>query len=222
MTCAKGERSVSAYAHGELWTILLIGVAIGTDAFSLGLGMGAKGLVRKEMLALIAAVTVLHFIFPLIGTAAGDFLQARLGGIVQQGAALAMMFVGAKMAVEAIGNEWRGRGDSPRAHAAAGYWRGPSTVRSGGEDAPALRRTEGARGIWLMAFGVSVDALSVGFTLGSVDVVPWMPALTFAGLSGLLAGVGLYFGRKARHAFGEYGLMAGGAVLLVLGLKLFW
>lgn len=199
-----------------MWTAVLLGFALGADSFSLGLGLGARGLRRADAVFLMAVVAGFHFALPLIGSLAGDYLRVRFGAVVQRAAAAFMVIVGARMAVEAMV-----RGPShphpPIVGAGAAQWIGTGDFR-GGLSFPARHWAT----LLVLAFGVSVDSLSAGFTLGSMELGPLIPAAVFAGSSGVMSGAGLFLGRRTLRTFEEYGLLAGAAVLVVLGLKLFW
>jgi len=186
---------VSLYIGGELWTIAMIGFALSADAFSLGLGLGAQGLRWRDVAQLTIAISLLHVLFPLLSIWVGEMLHELFGNVVQQIAALIMMILGSKMTIEAIARTENGR----QAPIRAGTWR-----------------------LWLFACTVSLDALSVGFSLGTVRVPPLFSALTFGLLSGGIALAGLYLGKKVSQSLGEYGQIAGGAVLVILGLRFFW
>ncbi len=179
----------------RLGTIVMIGVALGMDAFSLGIGLGAQGLRWRDVARLSIVISLLHVALPLAGMLIGDVLFFHFGSIVQKLAAIVMMFLGSKMFVEAV-DENRETVAPP---VAAAF--------------PQL---------FVFALGVSVDALSVGLTLGTLEVNPLVSALIFGALSGMLAIAGLYIGRRVNQMLGRYGQLAGGAVLAVLGVKFFW
>ena len=192
---AKGGDLVHADGVIRLATIVMIGVALGMDAFSLGLGLGAQGLRWRDVARLSVVISLLHVVLPLAGMLIGDVLFFHFGSIVQKLAAIVMMFLGSKMFVEAIE-------------------RGQKTI------APPI--TAAFPQLFVFALGVSVDALSVGLTLGTLEVNPFVSALIFGVLSGTLAIAGLYIGRRVNQVLGRYGQLAGGVVLAVLGVKFFW
>lgn len=179
---------------GGLWTIVTIGLALGMDAFSLGLGLGAQGLRWRDVARLSVLISAFHVVLPLLGIYVGDFLHALFGHVFERIGAVVMLALGAKMAIEAWG-PMEGRAPS----ASAGFLQ-----------------------LLAFAFGVSVDALSVGFGLGTLHVDPLEASVMFGALSGILSVMGLYLGRKASQALGSYGRVAGGAVLVLLGLKIFF
>ena len=56
----------------EILNILLIGIALSMDTFSLSLGVGTYNLEKKKCLTLSLLVGLMHFIMPLLGNVVGD------------------------------------------------------------------------------------------------------------------------------------------------------
>ena len=56
----------------EILNILLIGVALSMDTFSLSLGVGTYNLEKRKSLELAILVGIMHFIMPLLGNILGD------------------------------------------------------------------------------------------------------------------------------------------------------
>lgn len=177
-----------------VFTVVTIGGALGMDAFSLGVGLGAQGLRWRDVARLSVMVSLLHLVLPLGGIVIGDALHHLFGPTFQRIGASLLLLLGARMTLEAFRPQ-------------------PQTVR------PPL--SAGPAKLFAYALSVSLDALSAGLSLGSLQVNALFAALVFGLSSGILSLAGLYLGRKATRALGDYGQAAGGAVLVVLGLKLF-
>ena len=58
----------------ELFSILLIGIALSMDTFSLSLGIGMFNISNKKALKLAIIVGCMHFIMPFLGTILGEKL----------------------------------------------------------------------------------------------------------------------------------------------------
>lgn len=58
----------------ELFSILLIGIALSMDTFSLSLGVGMFGISNKKALMLAVIVGLMHFIMPFLGVILGEQL----------------------------------------------------------------------------------------------------------------------------------------------------
>lgn len=59
----------------SFFTILLIGISLSMDAFSLALVYGIQGMNKKQKLLLSLIVGIYHFIMPLIGLSFGTILN---------------------------------------------------------------------------------------------------------------------------------------------------
>ena len=58
----------------EFITILIIGISLSMDAFSLALAYGTLGISRKEIIILSSIVGIYHFFMPLIGNKIGEII----------------------------------------------------------------------------------------------------------------------------------------------------
>lgn len=78
------------------------------------------------------------------------------------------------------------------------------------------------RGLSLVALSVatSVDALAVGLSLGVLGVAIWYPAAVIGGVACTLTAAGMHLGTRVGKRFGERIGIAGGAVLVAVGLKI--
>lgn len=56
------------------FTILLIGLSLSMDAFSLSLAYGTLGISKKEVIYLSSIVGIYHFFMPIIGNKIGDIV----------------------------------------------------------------------------------------------------------------------------------------------------
>lgn len=59
---------------GTFFTVLLVGISLSMDAFSLSLIYGTQGIDRKNMIELSIIVGIFHFLNPLIGLSIGNIL----------------------------------------------------------------------------------------------------------------------------------------------------
>ena len=59
----------------SFFTIILIGISLSMDAFSLALAYGISGITKKEIIILSLIVGIFHFCMPLIGLALGIFIE---------------------------------------------------------------------------------------------------------------------------------------------------
>lgn len=85
-------------------------------------------------------------------------------------------------------------------------------------DAP---RTDPTKGWTLVGYSVatSIDALAVGMSLAMLDVRIWGPAVAIGIITAFLTAMGMMLGSKLGHVFGNKVEIAGGLVLIGIGVK---
>jgi len=180
-----------ALQWGELITLLMIGTALGMDAFSLGIGMGMSGIRLLTILKVSLTIGIFHIVMPLIGIGLGLFLTSYVGHVAAYIGGMILVALGLHM-----------------------LW---NAFFGGKERSPLLKTT--FWGLLLFSFSVSLDALSVGFSFGLFRVNV-MLAVSIFGLMGMvLAAAGLLLGRRVGSWFGEYSEIFGAVILLGFGIK---
>jgi len=180
----------TSYAIGQLVTLALLAVALGMDAFSLGVGIGLRGIRAADMWRIGGGVTLFHFLMPLAGMAAGMHFRLVLHDLATTAAGVLLLFLGAHM----IYNSLRGGNAWTIDHRT--FW-----------------------GMMLFALGVSIDSFSVGLSLGMFwpENIP-LAASMFGLAGGVMNVAGLLAGRKLSQLVGDYGEALGGAILLGFGV----
>ncbi|HMA97282.1 MAG TPA: manganese efflux pump MntP family protein [Polyangiaceae bacterium] len=78
----------------------------------------------------------------------------------------------------------------------------------------------GLRIMTVLAVATSIDALAVGITLPMLDAPLVLSLLTIGATTGLLSALGLFAGRRFGAALGQKLDVAGGLLLVGLGLKI--
>lgn len=183
-----GMWDVSAHV-GQLVTILIMAVALGLDAFSLGIGIGMKGIRLRDVLKISTVTALFHVIMPLIGMVTGKYVSALLGDITTYAAGGLLILLGGHM----IWNAFR-EGDTKLVD----------------------HRT--MLGVTLFSFSVSIDSFSVGVSLGMFSSDLLLSVLAFGICGGVMSIMGLLLGRRVSQNLGDYGEAVGGAILLAFGL----
>lgn len=168
-------------------------LAIGMDAFSLAVGVGLHGINRRRALQLSASIGACHTAMTLAGLYTGLLLQGLLGTLAHTMGALLLCGLGLFMLYSSIfGTE---------SHVSVG---------------------PGGLAVALFSAGVSVDALSVGFSLGLHSTAYGLTsAAAFGVFGGGMSLLGLALGKRANRWVGMYGELAGALILLGYGLH-FW
>lgn len=176
----------------SLPTILLLAVALGTDAFSMCLGIGMTGVRRSQIFLISITILLFHIAMPLIGWYAGHLAGSLVGRAAGIAGALVLMYLGGRM-----------------------LW----DVHKCDREAPKVALVN-TWGLLLLAASVSMDALSVGFTLGTVKANLILVAMVFGVVAGLMTFAGLLLGHVLGRWAGEKAQLAGGLILLGIGVKL--
>ncbi|MHB8155846.1 MAG: manganese efflux pump MntP [Desulfocucumaceae bacterium] len=173
-------------------TILLLAVALGADAFSMCLGIGMTGVRRGQIFLISGTILLFHIVMPLAGWYLGSLAGDLVGRAAAIAGALVLMFLGGRM----IWDVYRRDPEVPKV----------AVVNTGG--------------LLLLSASVSMDALSVGFTLGTVQANLIMVVLTFGIVAGLMTFCGLVLGCAIGRWAGEKAQLIGGLILLGIGIKL--
>lgn len=173
-------------------TILLLALAMGTDAFSMCLGVGMTGVRRAQILLISVTVLFFHIIMPLIGWYVGHLAGNLVGRAAAIAGSLILIYLGSRM----LWNVYRHDREEPKVALVNGW------------------------GLIVLSASVSMDALSVGFTLGTHRVNLILVAVTFGIVAGLMTFSGLWLGRILGRWVGEKAQLAGGIILVGIGIKL--
>ncbi|WP_126428874.1 manganese efflux pump MntP family protein [Brevibacillus marinus] len=181
---------ITLFQWGQFLTFLMIAIALGMDAFSLGIGVGMVGMRLREVVGISVTIGLFHFAMPLVGILIGMYLSELVGDI-------AALVGGAVLTLLGLNMLWNGMF---------------------GGAAHSMLQTSGI-GLFLFAFSVSLDALPVGLSFGLMNVDRMMAVSLFGLIGALMAGCGLLLGRRVGGWLGGYSELLGGLILLVFGLK---
>jgi len=174
---------------GQLITVLIMAFALGLDAFSLGIGIGMRGIRRLDIVKLSFVIGVFHIVMPLLGMYAGYYVSSLLGNVATFAAGGLLLLLGGHMIYSAL----RGEAVQPFDHRT--LW-----------------------GILVFALSVSIDSFSVGISLGMFATDILLTVLLFGLVGGIMSVLGLSLGRRVSYSMGEYGEAFGGVILFVFGL----
>lgn len=188
----------------EPLAVILVALALGADAFSLALGLGMGGVRGRWAWTFVVVVGFFHVVMPCLGLYLGLFAGRLLGQATTLIGALVLATIGASMLWEAF-REPRSESLGLRFLAAAtGHY----------------QVLGGLTALALLAGSVSLDAFSVGFGLGALQVNLPAAVFTMGSVAALMTAVGLLAGSWAGNWLGEKAEAAGGLVLIIIGVKL--
>lgn len=176
-------------------TLVGIAVALAMDAFAVALAAGAvlRPLTFRPCFRLAFHFGLFQGLMPIIGWAAGLTVQVFVAALSHWIAFLLLTGVGGRMVYEALAA--RDETDS---------------------------RSDPSRGLTMVMLSVatSIDALAVGLSLAMINVRIWGPALVIGIVACLFTVVGLVLGTRAGAAWGRRVEVAGGCILIGIGLKI--
>ncbi|CAM2929322.1 manganese efflux pump [Paenibacillus sediminis] len=179
---------VSAHL-GQLVTIVIMAIALGLDAFSLGIGVGLKGIRLWDVLKISFVIALFHVLLPLLGMFAGHYMSSILGHVTSYVAGGLLLLLGGHM----IYNSFKG-------------------------DQVQFMNYRSLPGVILFSLSVSIDSFSVGISLGMFRSDLFFTVLAFGFFGGLMSVLGLLLGRTVSQGLGDYGEAAGGVILFTFGL----
>lgn len=201
--------------------LLLIGVGLSMDAFAVAV---CKGLAMKRVNYRHALVISLMFggfqaLMPLVGWALGTQFEQYITPVDHWIAFVLLAFIGGKMLWDAFHEE-----DSP---CVCGRDCATCQRRGGADcdDPEAARQAPIAppldyRELVMLAIATSIDALAVGITFAFLGVNIWV-AITIIGVTTfVLSLVGVVVGNQFGSRFEKPATIAGGIVLILIGLKI--
>ncbi len=177
----------------QLLSLVLIGVALGTDAFSLSVGIGMRRVCAYDILKTSIVIGIFHVIMPLIGIVLGNIFGEYLGVYAKYIGSVMIIFIGGNMIYESLK----------------------------GKDEDCEQRLMGW-GLIFLAISVSIDALTIGFGLGTYGFSVPLVVLIIGLFGGFMTAIGLTFGMYIGEWIGDKSEIAGGLVLISLGLKMFF
>jgi len=178
----------------NLFTIFILAIGLGIDAFSVAIGIGAANTKRSwaPVLRLSMAFGIFQFMMPIAGWLAGQTVVSFIANYDHWIAFALLAYVGGKMIREGLEKE----SDEEKADQTRGF--------------PLL----------LLSIATSIDALAVGFSFSVLK----MPILFSAAIIGvvcfLMTAIGMIFGKALAKIFGKKVEIFGGIVLIGIGVKI--
>jgi putative Mn2+ efflux pump MntP len=174
--------------------IILIALSMAMDAFAVCLGAGTQDrtIGARPTFRLAFHFGLFQFLMPVLGWFAGATIERYIAAFDHWIAFGLLAFVGGRMVYSGLNPQ---------------------------EDAS---KSDPSRGwtLVLLSIAVSIDALAVGLSLGIVGVTIWVPAVVIGIVTGLVSWLGLRLGNKLGEKFGKRMEIAGGIILILLGVRI--
>ena len=183
---------------------ILLGAGLAMDAFSVSIADGIRepGMTRRRMAGIAGTYAGFQFAMPLIGwicvrTIASYF--SLFHRMIPWIALFLLVYIGGKMILEAVRER-----------------------RSGEKEKKDSPEKLDLLTLMLQGTATSIDALSVGFAIADYNVLSALVScLIIAAVTFLICMVGLIFGRKAGGKLSDKAAVAGGIILIGIGLEIF-
>lgn len=176
-------------------------VALGTDAFSVAVVCGIQQFNSRSIIKISLMIAIFHIIMPLLGLNGGNLVKAffekyfftgiSLDSVFNSIGAGILLLLGMYMIVEK-------------------YFESEEEM---------CNLNFSGWSLVVISFSVSIDAFSVGISLGMMDFNTSLLVLIFGLVAGLMMGTGLHIGSKLGHWLGEEAQVWGGLSLIFLGIR---
>ena len=173
-------------------TLIILGISLSLDAFSLSIIYGTFIYSKKIKLLLSLTVGIFHFIMPLLGSYIGSFIIYNF--ISDPDILVAIIFT--VLSIEML-----------------------LSIKDLDQNTKEFKNILEAL---FFAFSVSIDSFTVGIALGSGEENVVTAGLIFAFLSGLFTFCGLNIGTKLSLKFGKLANVIGSILLLILAIAHFF
>ena len=176
-------------------SILLIGVSLSMDAFAVSVtnGLTLKGFRPAHALWMGLYFGFFQFLMPLIGCLLGSTVSGYVSAVGPYISFALLAFIGGKMLLDSV---------------------------HGGEDGDAGMLSLSHKRLLALAVATSIDALAVGVSFAFMDV-KLLPSCALIGCTTFtISAAGAFLGRAIPNVSGKKAGIAGGLVLIGIGVKL--
>ncbi len=176
--------------------LLMLGIGLSMDAFAVSVCKGLSG--KRASLSNMATCGLwfggFQALMPLIGFFLGSLFAKQIVAVDHWVAFFLLAIIGANMLKEAFSEE---------------------------EECNCNSADYSVKTMFTMAVATSIDALAVGISLAMAGDVNIWAAITFIGITtGTISAVGVKIGSVFGDRFEKKAQIAGGVILILLGLKI--
>lgn len=178
----------------DLITILLIGVGLAMDAFSVSI---TSGIVLKKPTFLQGAKIsfffgLFQFLMPCIGYLLASSFSKYITAFDHWIAFVLLVFIGGKMLFEAFEEK----------------------------DEEEIKNPLSLSTLLILSIATSIDALAVGVTFATMAVSVISASAIIGAVTFLICMAGVFLGKSFGSRLGNRAEIAGGAVLILIGIKI--
>lgn len=179
-----------------LLEIILIGISLSVDSFSVGFSIGAiqKQFSVKEWLKIALFMSFFQAFFPLLGWFAGMGIKGIIENYDHWISFILLVIVGGKMIKDGFKNQ-----DTETCTNYSNTW-----IIIG------------------LSIATSIDALIVGLSFGMLNTSPYLPVLIFGICTFAFVNLALYLGKHIGHRINFRFEIIGGLALIAIGVKILY
>jgi putative Mn2+ efflux pump MntP len=178
----------------NFFDILFLAVGLAMDAFAVSVSAGVKKEIRsfRPVFRLSFHFGLFQFMMPIIGWLVGFYIQSYIENFDHWIAFGLLAFIGGRMIYSSLDKD----NDTAKNNPSKGM------------------------NLIILSVATSIDALAVGFSLAIVKVDIWYPSLLIGIITAIISLIGLEVGYRLGLKFGKKMEIAGGVVLILIGLKI--
>lgn len=175
----------------DLLSMVLIGIGLAMDAFSISVSRGLTLHESETNYALLSALSFGTFqaVMPVLGWVSGLEIQRLVSALAPWAAFLLLLIIGLKMIYESLIME---------------------------EDEFIFSYRE----LLLLSIATSIDAFAVGVSFALLDISILLPVIVIGLITFILSLAGSYLGERIGHIFENRLEALGGVVIILIGIKI--
>ena len=179
-------------------TLFLMGVGLSMDAFAVSIckGLSMRKVNKKQCFVIALFFGGFQALMPLVGWLLGSRFEQYITGVDHWIAFVLLGIIGGKMVLESM---------------------------KCSDEAVEIKKMDpplDIKELFLLAIATSIDALAVGITFAFLDT-PIVEAITIIGVTTfIISAAGVYVGNFAGNRYQKKAELAGGIILILIGLKI--
>lgn len=198
-----------------IFELILVAVALSMDAFAVGMtnGMTDSKMKIGKVLLIAAFYGGFQFIMPIIGYFASGVFSSLIEKVAPWVSFVLLVFIGGKMVYDGIKEVLQRRKErEENTHAQ--------------EKTETVGKPLDMKTLAAQALATSIDALAVGVSFlalatdGTLCLNVWWDSLIIGGITFSLSVLAVYLGKAIGNKLAEKAEIAGGAVLIIIGIKI--
>lgn len=178
----------------DIITITMLAIALAMDAFSVSItkGFSIKNLSKMQALWFGIFFGGFQALMPILGWISGVQLEHFVSAIAPWIAFILLVAIGAKMIYESLTDD----------------------------EEECTKDKFSFKELTLLAIATSIDAFAVGVTFAILKIPILIPIILIGIITFIFSEIGVIVGKKMGHFFGDKFEIVGGAVLIILGVRI--